>query len=132
MLRRIDHEQDKVPVLELLASQQSNRQVPSHNMQNELSNFHLFVSPKRNAVGSQRREKENVLEEVVFKQALTSRNMSFIRGREGKAGASVLPIHWIVLQGVAIPRGAWGTQRKGRLLPDGRFYKLQVFCKMVL
>lgn len=41
-------------------------------------------------------------------------------------GTSVLPIHWLLLQGLATPRGAgvWG-----RLLPDEIFYKPQCSAK---
>lgn len=69
-----------------------------HNTGNELSSSNLFISPKRNAVGSQRKKEENVLIVGIFKQALRSMNMLFIRGREGKVGTLALPIPWILRQ----------------------------------
>lgn len=67
--------------------------------------------------------------EVVLRLTLRDRNVGFVR-EGGMVGASVLPIHCIPLQGVAMPRGLWGPE--ARLLPDGTFYKPRVFWKLLL
>lgn len=127
VLTGLDRERDKVSVLGLLASNQGNRWVTSHNMRSKLSNFNLFISPTQNAVGGHKGGKRKMYwKRCVFKQALRRMNLAFIRGREGKVGASVLPSHWIVLQGGGNGKGSPGDTEERQAA--SRWKVLQISC----